>query len=494
MDVLLEMRNITKKFPGVIANKNINLKIFKGEIHGLLGENGAGKTTLMNILFGIYRQDEGEIIYKGRKVVFKSPKDAINMGIGMVHQHFNLVDTLTVWQNVILGHSEFILKDEKERLKEVMDRYGIKINLDARVSTLSVGEEQRVEILKALYRDVELLILDEPTAILTPQEVESLFTSLRRMVKGGLTVIFITHKLREALSVTDRITVLRNGEVVGVVESAKTNEIELARMMVGKEVVIKPIERHRKNGRDALKIEGVTALNDDGIEALKNVTITIKSGEILGLAGVSGNGQKELEEVIIGVRNIKDGKIYLYDKEISKMSVKDRIKAGISCIPEDRLGSGVAGRLSVVENLMLRDFEDYGKFNINFEKMREKASRLIREFDVKTPSLDAQVSMLSGGNLQRLILARELSRNPKVLVASQPTRGLDVAGIEYVRRRIVETADNGTAVILISEDLDEIFHIADRIAVIYVGQIRGVFDKNVVTKEDVGILMAGGSL
>ncbi|RLI78670.1 heme ABC transporter ATP-binding protein [Archaeoglobales archaeon] len=360
MDVLLEMRNITKKFPGVIANKNINLKIFKGEIHGLLGENGAGKTTLMNILFGIYRQDEGEIIYKGRKVVFKSPKDAINMGIGMVHQHFNLVDTLTVWQNVILGHSEFILKDEKERLKEVMDRYGIKINLDARVSTLSVGEEQRVEILKALYRDVELLILDEPTAILTPQEVESLFTSLRRMVKGGLTVIFITHKLREALSVTDRITVLRNGEVVGVVESAKTNEIELARMMVGKEVVIKPIERHRKNGRDALKIEGVTALNDDGIEALKNVTITIKSGEILGLAGVSGNGQKELEEVIIGVRNIKDGKIYLYDKEISKMSVKDRIKAGISCIPEDRLGSGVAGRLSVVENLMLRDFEDYG--------------------------------------------------------------------------------------------------------------------------------------
>lgn len=494
MDTLVEMRNITKKFPGVIANKNVNLKVFKGEIHGLLGENGAGKTTLMNILFGIYRQDDGEIIYKGEKVEFGSPKDAINMGIGMVHQHFNLVDTLTVWQNVILGHSEFVLKDEKDKLRDVMEKYGIRINLDARVSTLSVGEEQRVEILKALYRDIDLLILDEPTAILTPQEVDSLFSSLKKMVERGLTVIFITHKLKEALSVTDRITVLRNGEVVGVVETAKTNEIELARMMVGKEVVIRPIERHRRNGRDALRIENVTALNDEGIEALKSISLTVKSGEILGLAGVSGNGQKELEEVIVGVRKVKEGKIYLDNKEISKMSVKDRIKAGISCIPEDRLGSGVAGKLSVVENLMLRDFEDYGKFNIDFETMRERAKKLIEEFDVKTPSLDTPVSMLSGGNLQRLILARELSRNPKLLIASQPTRGLDVAGIEYVRRRIVETADSGAAVILISEDLDEIFHMADRIAVIYEGQIRGVFDKGAVTKEDVGILMAGGSL
>ncbi|RLI75932.1 heme ABC transporter ATP-binding protein [Archaeoglobales archaeon] len=488
------MKNITKKFPGVIANKNVNLKVFKGEIHGLLGENGAGKTTLMNILFGIYKQDEGEIIYKGKKVEFKSPKDAINMGIGMVHQHFNLVDTLTVWQNVILGHSEFVLKDEKEKLMDVMEKYGIRINLDARVSTLSVGEEQRVEILKALYRDAELLILDEPTAILTPQEVDSLFSSLKKMVKKGLTVIFITHKLKEALSVTDRITVLRNGEVVGVVETAKTNEIELARMMVGKEIVIRPIEKTRRNGKDALRIENVTALNDEGIEALKKVSLTVKSGEILGLAGVSGNGQKELEEVIVGVRRIKSGRIYLYDREISKMGVKNRIKAGISCIPEDRLGSGVAGKLSVVENLMLRDFEDYGEFSLDFEKMREKAKKLIEEFDIKTPSLDTPVSMLSGGNLQRLILARELSRNPRLLIASQPTRGLDVAGIEYVRKRIVETASNGTAVMLISEDLDEIFHIADRIAVIYEGEIRGVFDRDSVTKEEVGILMAGGLL
>lgn len=490
----MEMRNITKKFPGIVANKKVNIKVFKGEIHGLLGENGAGKTTLMNILFGIYKQDDGEIIYKGEKVEFRSPKDAIKAGIGMVHQHFNLVETLTVWQNVVLGRGEFILKDEKKKLLDVINKYGIKINLDARISTLSVGEKQRVEILKALYRDVELLILDEPTAILTPQETRTLFESLRKMVKSGLTVIFITHKLKEALDVTDRITILRNGEVVRVVETAKTNEVELAKMMVGKEVVLKPIKRQKKKGKKVLKIENVTALNDEGVEALKSINLVVNSGEILGLAGVSGNGQKELEEVIVGVRRIEKGKIYLDDIDISRMSIKDRIKSGLSCIPEDRLGSGVASKLSVVENLMLRDFENYGKFNLDFEKMRKKAKELVEEFDVKTPSLDIPVSMLSGGNLQRLILARELSRNPKALIASQPTRGLDIAGIEYVRKKIVDTANSGTAVILISEDLDEIFHMADRIAVIYEGQIKGVFDKDVVTKEDVGILMAGGSL
>ena len=490
----MEMRNITKKFPGIVANKKVNIKVFKGEIHGLLGENGAGKTTLMNILFGIYKQDDGEIIYKGEKVEFRSPKDAIKAGIGMVHQHFNLVETLTVWQNVVLGRGEFILKDEKKKLLDVINKYGIKINLDARISTLSVGEKQRVEILKALYRDVELLILDEPTAILTPQETRTLFESLRKMVKSGLTVIFITHKLKEALDVTDRITILRNGEVVRVVETAKTNEVELAKMMVGKEVVLKPIKRQKKKGKKVLKIENVTALNDEGVEALKSINLVVNSGEILGLAGVSGNGQKELEEVIVGGRRIEKGKIYLDDIDISRMSIKDRIKSGLSCIPEDRLGSGVASKLSVVENLMLRDFENYGKFNLDFEKMRKKAKELVEEFDVKTPSLDIPVSMLSGGNLQRLILARELSRNPKALIASQPTRGLDIAGIEYVRKKIVDTANSGTAVILISEDLDEIFHMADRIAVIYEGQIKGVFDKDVVTKEDVGILMAGGSL
>lgn len=490
----MEMRNITKKFPGIVANKKVNIKVFKGEIHGLLGENGAGKTTLMNILFGIYKQDDGEIIYKGEKVEFRSPKDAIKAGIGMVHQHFNLVETLTVWQNVVLGRGEFILKDEKKKLLDVINKYGIKINLDARISTLSVGEKQRVEILKALYRDVELLILDEPTAILTPQETRTLFESLRKMVKSGLTVIFITHKLKEALDVTDRITILRNGEVVRVVETAKTNEVELAKMMVGKEVVLKPIKRQKKKGKKVLKIENVTALNDEGVEALKSINLVVNSGEILGLAGVSGNGQKELEEVVVGVRRIEKGKIYLDDIDISRMSIKDRIKSGLSCIPEDRLGSGVASKLSVVENLMLRDFENYGKFNLDFEKMRKKAKELVEEFDVKTPSLDIPVSMLSGGNLQRLILARELSRNPKALIASQPTRGLDIAGIEYVRKKIVDTANSGTAVILISEDLDEIFHMADRIAVIYEGQIKGVFDKDVVTKEDVGILMAGGLL
>ncbi len=490
----MEMRNITKKFPGIVANKKVNIKVFKGEIHGLLGENGAGKTTLMNILFGIYKQDDGEIIYKGEKVEFRSPKDAIKAGIGMVHQHFNLVETLTVWQNVVLGRGEFILKDEKKKLLDVINKYGIKINLDARISTLSVGEKQRVEILKALYRDVELLILDEPTAILTPQETRTLFESLRKMVKSGLTVIFITHKLKEALDVTDRITILRNGEVVRVVETAKTNEVELAKMMVGKEVVLKPIKRQKKKGKKVLKIENVTALNDEGVEALKSINLVVNSGEILGLAGVSGNGQKELEEVIVGVRRIEKGKIYLDDIDISRMSIKDRIKSGLSCIPEDRLGSGVASKLSVVENLMLRDFENYGKFNLDFEKMRKKAKELVEEFDVKTPSLDIPVSMLSGGNLQRLILARELSRNPKALIASQPTRGLDIAGIEYVRKKIVDTANSGTAVILISEDLDEIFHMADRIAVIYEGQIKGVFDKDAVTKEDVGILMAGGLL
>lgn len=496
METLLEMRNIVKRFGSLVANDHINFEVKRGEIHGLLGENGAGKTTLMNILYGIYQPDEGEIIFEGRKVRFKSPKDAISAGIGMVHQHFMLVPRMNVLQNIVLGYrtpSDPLINHRwvEERIESLSEKYGIEVALYETIMNLSVGEEQRVEILKALFRDVKLLILDEPTAVLTPQEVDSLFYALKSMTKSGLTIIFITHKLKEALKVTDRITVLRKGRKVGTVKTSETNEKELTRMMVGRDLVLDITKPPSEPGKEVLRVEDLWVKDERGNYAVKGVSFSIREGEIFGIAGVSGNGQKELEEAIAGLRRVEKGRIILDGKDITTKGVAER--ENIAYIPEDRIGVGLAPSLSVLENLMLKDFKKYRKrFSLNFEEMERRAMSLIEEFSVKTPSLHSPAGTLSGGNIQRLILARELSRNPRLIIASQPTRGLDVAGIDYVRRRLIDEAMKGSAVLLISEDLDEVFQLSDRIAVMYEGEIRGIIDRKRADYEKIGYLMAGG--
>jgi len=496
LGTILEMKNITKRFDDIIANDHINFEVKRGEIHGLLGENGAGKTTLMNILYGIHQPDEGEIIFEGKKIKLRSPKDAISAGIGMVHQHFMLVPRMSVLHNLVLGYrtpSDPLINHRwvEDRIAELSDRYGIDVALYEMVMNLSVGEEQRVEILKALFRDVKLLILDEPTAVLTPQEVDSLFYALKSMTESGLTIIFITHKLNEALKVTDRITVLRRGKKVGTVVTSETNERELTRMMVGRDVVLEITKPPVKFGREVLKVENLWVKNDRGDYAVKGISFSIREGEIFGIAGVSGNGQKELEEAISGLRKADRGRILLDGREITSLSVSKR--GEIAYIPEDRIEVGLAPSLSVLENLMLKDFRKFKNgISLDFSSMEKRAMELIEEFNIKVPSLNSPAHTLSGGNIQRLILAREFSRNPRLIIASQPTRGLDVAGIDFVRRRLIESASKGCAVMLISEDLDEIFQLSDRIAVMYEGEIRGIVERGVADYEKIGYLMGGG--
>lgn len=498
METLLEMRNITKRFGNIIANDHVNFEVKKGEIHGLLGENGAGKTTLMNILYGIHQPDEGEIIFEGKKIKLRSPKDAISAGIGMVHQHFMLVPRMSALHNVVLGYrtpSDPLINHRwvEERISELSDRYGIDVALYETVMNLSVGEEQRVEILKALFRDVKLLILDEPTAVLTPQEVDSLFYALKSMTESGLTIIFITHKLKEALKVTDRITVLRRGKKVGTVVTSETNERDLTRMMVGRDVVLDITKPPVKFGKEILKVENLWVKNDRGGYAVKGVSFSIREREIFGIAGVSGNGQKELEEAIAGLRKVDKGRILLDGRDITNLDVSKR--GEIAYVPEDRIGVGLAPTLSVLENLMLKDFRKFKNgISLDFSSMEKRAMELIEEFSVKVPSLDSPAHTLSGGNIQRLILAREFSRNPRLIVASQPTRGLDVAGIDFVRRRLIESASKGCGVMLISEDLDEIFQLSDRIAVMYEGEIRGIVEREMADYEKIGYLMGGAEV
>ncbi len=495
-EVLLEMQGIVKRFGDIIANDHVDFEVARGEIHGLLGENGAGKTTLMNILYGLIQPDEGRIIFDGKEVRFKRPKDAIEAGIGMVHQHFMLIPRMTVLHNIVLGYKT--PKDPlidagwvRKRIKTLCEVYGIDVDADQAVMNLSVGEEQRVEIIKALFRDVKLLILDEPTAVLTPHEVEKLFSALREMTKKGLTIIFITHKLNEALKVTDRITVLRRGKKVGTVVTAETSEKELAKMMVGREVVMEVTKPKIEFGEEVLKVENLWVKDDRGIIALKGVSFSIRKGEIFGIAGVSGNGQRELEEVIAGLRKPVRGKISIDGRDVTNLGVAERRE--IAYIPEDRIGVGLALQLSVMDNLVLKNFNEFKNgISLDFNAMERYAEKLVREFSIKVPSLHSPASTLSGGNIQRLILARELSRSPKLIVASQPTRGLDVAGIEYVRRRLCEAASSGSAVLLISEDLDEILQLSDTIAVMYEGEIKGIMPREKADIETIGYLMAGG--
>ncbi len=493
------MRGIVKRFPGVLALDRVDFHVVQGEVHALLGENGAGKTTLMKILYGLYQADQGTIQVDGRSVAIRSPTDAIRLGIGMVHQHFMLVDTLTVAENVALGlpSSRGPLLDLDRviaRIRELSQVYGLEVDPGAPVWTLSVGERQRVEIVKALYRGADLLILDEPTAVLTPQEVEELFQTLDQMRQEGHGIVFISHKLHEVLTISDRITVLREGRRVGTVPTREMTRTELARMMVGRDVLLEQNRPPVAIGEPRLRLEHVSAAGVSGQEVLHQVSLTVRAGEILGLAGVSGNGQRELAEVIAGLRPVTGGRILLDEQEITGWSPAQRTEAGLAYIPEERMHDGVIREFSVAENLILHDHIrppfSRGPF-LDFRQISEHSWELVRRFRVKTPDIRTPTKSLSGGNIQKLILARELSREPKVLVAAQPTRGVDIGAMEYIHQRLLEQRAQGTATLLISEDLDELLALSDRIAVIYEGRIMDVVERDRTSAQELGLLMAG---
>jgi len=495
------MCNIVKRFPGVLANDRVCFDVCAGEVHALLGENGAGKSTLMRQLYGLYQPDEGEIIIDGQPHVFRSPADAIRAGIGMIHQHFMLVPTLTVAENVALGlrssrEPQLDLDKVSARIRELAQGYGLKVDPSAHVWQLAVGEQQRVEILKALYRGASLIILDEPTAVLTPQEVDDLFVTLKRMVGEGHALVFISHKLHEVMAVSDRVTVLRDGEVIGTRPTREVSRDDLVKLMVGRQV--KPLApQPQAAGAVRLKIEGLRAMGDRGAEVLRGVDLQIRGGEIVGLAGVSGNGQRELAQCLSGLRKTTAGSIEIDGQEMTHASLRKRMEAGQAYIPEERMRDGAIRDFSVQENLFLHDHASpqyTHSIFMDFAKMSARARELVAEFAVKTPRLNTPLKNLSGGNIQKLILARELSRRPKVLIASQPTRGVDIGSTEYIHQRLVEQRDAGTAILLISEDLDEVRALSDRIAVMYEGRITGVVERDQATVEQIGLMMAGISM
>jgi ABC-type uncharacterized transport system ATPase subunit len=495
----MEMRGIVKRFPGVLAADHIDFDVRAGEVHALLGENGAGKSTLMKILYGLYQPNEGEIYLNGEHVSIRSPLDAITRGIGMIHQHFMLVPSLTVAENVALGlrSSREPLLDldvVSERIDSLAQTYGLQVDPSTPVWQLAVGERQRVEILKALYRGAALLVLDEPTAVLTPQEVNDLFKTLRQMVEDGHALIFISHKLHEVLAISHRITVLRDGRVVGMVPTGEATKQSLARMMVGRDVMLQYEHKAVTIGEPRLTISDLHAHSDRGAEALRGVNLTVRAGEILGLAGVSGNGQRELAEVIFGLRPATQGKIELEGRDVAGKSPGELNKLGLSYIPEERMVDGVIRDFTVAENLILQDhsLSPYSlSIFMNPRAIARRCADLIRAFDIRTPHQDTPLKSLSGGNIQKLILARELARQPRVLLAAQPTRGVDIGATEYIHQQLLDQRGRGTATLLISEDLDEILALADRIAVIYEGQIVGVVDRGAANVEELGLMMAG---
>lgn len=497
-----EMRGIVKRFPGVLANDRVDFDVRAGEVHALLGENGAGKSTLMRILYGLYAPDEGQILINGEPVDIHSPADAIDLGIGMIHQHFMLVSSLTVAENVALGmpSSRGPLTDLERvsaRIVELAAVYGLQVDPEAYVWQLSVGQQQRVEILKALYRGAALLILDEPTAVLTPQEVEELFVTLQQMAADGHALIFISHKLHEVLEISDRVTVLRDGRVVGTLPTSETSKQSLAEMMVGRELSLQPERGEIELGGLRLVLENLWAQSDRDTPALRGVSLQVRAGEILGLAGVSGNGQRELAEVITGLRAPTEGEVILEGRSITGWSPGEITRQGLSYIPEERMRDGMIREFNVSENLILREHhqDPYAQRTfLNFREIARRSAELVERFNVKTPSLETPVKNLSGGNIQKLILARELSRDPRVLIASQPTRGLDIGATEYVHRRLIAQREEGTATLLISEDLDEILALSDRIAVMYEGRIMGEVSREQATPEQLGLLMAGVEL
>ncbi len=495
----MRMTGIVKRFPGVLANDHVDFDVKAGEIHALLGENGAGKSTLMRQLYGLYKPDEGKIFINGIEKSFNSPQDAIDAGIGMIHQHFMLVPSLTVVENVALGLKSsrgplLDLDRVEKRVKSLCQQYGLKIDPRAYVWQLAVGEQQRVEIIKALYRGAALLILDEPTAVLTPQEVDELFKTFEQMARDGHALIFISHKLHEVLAISHRITVLRDGRVVGTRPTQGATKTELAQMMVGRPVILQYERPPAERGEPRLVIDNLIVRGDRGEDALRGVSLTVHAGEILGLAGVSGNGQRELAEALAGLRPVRQGKILLNGRDVTHANPAARIEAGQSYIPEERMREGAIKEFTVADNFILEDHAKppYSRRAfLDFRSIRRESSRLIEEYNVKTPSLDTPVKNLSGGNIQKMILARELSRRPAVLIASQPTRGVDIGATEYIHQRLLEQRNAGTATLLISEDLDEIRALSDRIAVIYEGKIVGIVGRNEATVEQLGLMMAG---
>ncbi len=494
---MLEMRGITKRFPGVLANDNVSFDVAGGEVHTLLGENGAGKSTLMKILFGLYQADEGEILFNGEPLTVSSPSAAIEAGIGMIHQHFMLVPTLTVTENVALGLHDGIRPDLEQvatRIRELASAYGLGVDPDAFIWQLSVGERQRVEILKALYRDATLLVLDEPTAVLTPLEVEDFFTTLRRLAADGRGLIFISHKLHEVMALSDRITVLRDGRVTGDTTPAETSREQLAEMMVGRAVKLAPDKPPATRGDIRLSIAGLTVPGDRGRTAVDAVDLEVAGGEILGIAGVSGNGQRELAEAIAGLRSATSGVVRLDGAEIQQLSPRRRRAAGLAYVPEERMRDGAIGSFSVSENLMLidHDSDEYAQMGfLRLGPLRQRAQGLVERFAVKTPSIDTTTRTLSGGNIQKVIMAREISSEPSVLVAAQPTRGVDIGAAEYIHERLVAQRAEGTAIVVVSEDLDEVLALADRVAVMFEGRIVGIVDRDECTVEQLGLMMAG---
>lgn len=499
-DLAVCMQEIVKTFPGVLANDHVNFRLKRGSIHALLGENGAGKSTLMNILAGLYTPDSGEIIVKGRSKIFHSPRQAIEAGIGMIHQHFMLVPSQTVTENILLGLDEprfrMNLSKYDDKIREISEQFGLPVDPKAKVWQLSVGEQQRVEIIKMLYRGADVLIMDEPTAVLAPSEIELLFTTLKKMTAVGKSIIFISHKLNEVVAVSDEISVLRKGKITASQIATKdTDKEKLACLMVGREVFFNLEKKKVAPGETILRVDEIFAENDKHLPALRGVSLNVKAGEIVGLAGVAGNGQSELAEVITGLRKAAHGKIYLEESDITNQSIKYSIKKGVSHIPEDRTHVGTAPNLSITDNVIMKNY-DLAPINhigmINMVIADRYASDLKSTYDIIVPSTQTPVRLLSGGNLQRVILAREISSSPKMMVAVQPTRGLDVGAIEGVQRLLLAQREAGAAVLLISEELEELLSLSDRIYVIYEGKIMGeVVDGNI---EKIGLMMTGTTL
>lgn len=501
MEYVIEMLNIRKEFPGIVANNNITLQVKPGEIHALLGENGAGKSTLMNVLFGLYQPEKGEIKVRGNIEKITNPNVANELGIGMVHQHFMLVDKFTVTENIILGKEitskgKIDLKEAEKVVSEISKKYGLSVDPKAKIADISVGMQQRVEILKTLYRGADILIFDEPTAVLTPQEIAELIQIMGKLIKEGKSIILITHKLKEIMEVCDRVTVIRKGEGIGTLNVSETNPDELASLMVGREVTFKTEKTEAKPKEASLEIQSLTVKDSRNIAVVDNLNLTVRKGEIVGIAGVDGNGQTELVEAIAGLRKVEKGSILLNNKEITKLNTRKVTESGIGHIPQDRHKHGLVLDFTIGENMVLQTYyqQPYSKTGLMKKKaIYDQANRLIEEYDVRTPSEYTPARALSGGNQQKAIIGREVDRNPDLLIASQPTRGLDVGAIEFIHRKLIDQRDQGKAVLLVSFEMDEIMNVSDRIAVIFEGKIIAMVDPKETTEQELGLLMAGST-
>ena len=495
----IELKGVTKVFGQIVANKDVNLQVKKGEILAVLGENGSGKTTLMNMLSGIYFPDEGQIYVNGEEVVIKSPRDAFKYGIGMVHQHFKLVDVFTATENIVLGINDkekFNIKKAEKKVKEITDKYGFDINLESKVYEMSVSEKQTVEIVKVLYRGAQTLILDEPTAVLTPQETEKLFDVLRRMKEDGKSIIIITHKLHEVMALTDRVAVLRKGEYIGTVDTKTATEQSLTEMMVGKKVSLNIERTAPVNPQDRIELKNVTTLNAEGVKAIDNLSFTIRSGEILGIAGIAGSGQRELLETIAGLQRPENGEIIYYSPEGETVDLKAKTPTQIkelgvrlSFVPEDRLGMGLVGNMDIIDNMMLRSYKKDNSAFLDRKDPKKLAEKIIESLEVVTPGATTPVRRLSGGNVQKVLVGREIAANPKVLMAAYPVRGLDINSSYMIYNLLTKQKENGVAVVFVGEDLDVLVELCDRIMVINSGKITGMLDGRNTTKEEIGLLM-----